>query len=492
MKDTIVMRCPECGEWLECKKSGIFFKTYEFECPDCGKEWSEEDDSNDQSDAYKNELKIYELHDQALSIDEMSPKSKEKLFKDVDEALSISQQYEDFASEAIAYSLSAFLAYETGDKERAIKCCDESLEIVQDKEFLALKGFVGGVPEDSMEAYSSMILLNNYYASSEPSWFFYTEESVNTRMEELMLGFSEHFLDIPPLRRKYVIFVDDMKHLPTELGKSFILMTNSLPQGLQFVQSGSPVANVLYVKHPFRDNVYITAEDYQYELMKDEVRELKDIMAHLGAKSVEWQQQIENEREGKTAKTLDVNVSTTIKKVGASVGYQNDTETENSHKRMSSICESTQYELQPSVVPYIPKDVVWYRSNMAWQRDCKARLEGRLLHAEFIVSSSTHTFGSESERSKLEVEVNAIIAKANVASKWGKKQELRENSSLTQKFLVTFYPMSEYKCRPSTKSIAAADVVHPYSTKKGGKNWMVLSLLVIIVVLVAVIAFISL
>ena len=94
--------------------------------------------------------------------------------------------------------------------------------------------------------------------------------------------YTQHFLEQPYNERKLIVPVQSYTDLSQK--KLAVVDINNLP-AINFPM-GHPVANQLYVGHPYIPSKYIPFENYELELIEDKIREFSQIMQYLGATEI--------------------------------------------------------------------------------------------------------------------------------------------------------------------------------------------------------------
>ena len=94
--------------------------------------------------------------------------------------------------------------------------------------------------------------------------------------------FVQHFLELPYEERKLIVPVKSYSDLSQNTLS--VLNIKNLP-AINF-PIGHPIANQLYVGHPYLPFKYIPFENYELELLEDKIREFCQVMQFLGATEI--------------------------------------------------------------------------------------------------------------------------------------------------------------------------------------------------------------
>ena len=297
MKDSIIQRCPKCGKW--CITSGknawqrfagdtidvadtlgelgdrflgkpgklvgkiwggysgafggvfnaIVGDRYQFTCPRCGCDWSTNDDTEDETNAYEHwryrRQKCTEWQSITISKNPSKINSYIKL-------LSSELNEDDIDDETIAiiHDTLAVVHYMQNNKQEALNQINQSLELYDDDNSRALKGVILGGGRNSIDSYKALRELIHYRQTEYESPYF-TKDDFRIKFENTQSSYVSHFLEIPQQQRRFVYLVsgnldDKLTQLPDEL---YVLPIGFLPTEMHF--KGAPTDQMLYVCHPF-------------------------------------------------------------------------------------------------------------------------------------------------------------------------------------------------------------------------------------------------
>ena len=230
--------------------------------------------------------------------------------------------------------------------------------------------------------------------------------------------YANDFLSLPYNERKLLLPVKEY----TRLGQDFVSVLdikNLEKTGIAF-PIGHPVANQLYVGHPFLPSKYMPFENYELELIEDKVREFCHIMQSLGATEIDIEcinSSLSN-TDSVCSKNVDGKVGNRLFSVGASGSMDRTSKfieeisrTLNLHQRFS-----------PKEAPKLPENLVWYEHEPAWQRIYTQRMQGSLLEHEERMETKKSQMVDNTELKQVSLEIEHLLADANV----NYKQELKE------------------------------------------------------------------
>ena len=127
---------------------------------------------------------------------------------------------------------------------------------------------------------------------------------------------------------------------------------------------------------------------------------------------------------------------------------------------------------------------------MEWQRKCESRMAGRLVHSEFTISTSSSEMTTESERKKIEADLNILLAKVEGGTEGSKSQTLKREKERTWKVNVEFYPLSDYEPKVPQNVESKTDNIVSMQIQSNPiqqKNYLLFGLIAIIIILIGII-----
>ncbi|RRD62350.1 hypothetical protein EII40_03655 [Tannerella forsythia] len=267
------------------------------------------------------------------------------------------------------------------------------------------------------------------------------DESKNFRhqkFQDIDRKYSEHFAELDFNQRKLLLPVNKINSLDS---KQIAVMRMDLLGALQF-PIGHPIADQLYVAHPYISGRYIPFEDYDLTFLEDRLREFCWLAQCLGATEVtiESEKDTSNDKKqnSKTSYSLE---ASTIK--GAVAGSYNNNREYSRFEELSNRLSLNQ-KFSPSQKPFVPEGLVWYEHEASWKRLTIQRLQGGLLEHVEKMASNNHESAmvKASDLVSLKAEFMKLTKiegqyKKEVESSFKKK----ENISL--RIHVTFAPINQ-------------------------------------------------
>lgn len=259
--------------------------------------------------------------------------------------------------------------------------------------------------------------------------------------------FVNSFLQRPYNQRKLIVPVESYTDLSQKTLS--VLDINYLP-AINFPM-GHPVANQLYVGHPYLPAKYIPFENYELELIEDKVREFCQVMQYLGATEID----IECINSSSNNQYTHIN-----QKASGGVNYkvasvQGSGERDRTNKFIDDISQSINLhqKFYPKAKPSLPADLVWYPNEPSWQRLYKQRMQGAIREHEERIETKKSQVVENSELKKISAEVKWLFLQAN--GNWeqsmDEKFEAHENAILA--IHVKFAPIESLQGETASNEI---------------------------------------
>lgn len=535
MAKTIIKKCPNCGTWSEAKEKGLWGRfidsahdtcetssnvgknllgkvgfgkvgeevgslvgavigigrgatelvvgdNYEFECPKCGNKWSLDYEDNNDIRQHELYLEVRELIAQFGEMCQKGPKELESFARQVQLKLNDERNFE--LSKLYLYNLLAAIYHELNIRDKALSFAKEALTIVPDKSISqATKGYVMGVgrnSSDALAALSSLIKYKDFLTDDQIG--LYTEEQYHDRFLEIQNRYITDFLSMPVDQRRFVYLIDGniddkLKFIPETVR---LLPKTDLPTDIKII--GVPQENVLYICHPYKPDCYIPANEYQLELLRDELHEFCHIMDYLGAKRISLSDSHTNQQGESHEDSIDV------KGGGSHNGYSGSTHVGNQssssldtmiHREFS---EQRDFQCSKDMLPCIPADIVWYHHRQEWQLKVISRLEGRLIKDKFTIATSQSETIYGSKKMTVEAEVNAVATSLNAAFDKSSNFTIKQSESYYQEVEVEFWPLEEYSITPKQITSSTTQLINKPQSKAQSKRGTILILATVIVI----------
>jgi len=214
-----------------------------------------------------------------------------------------------------------------------------------------------------------------------------------------------------------------------------IFRMSNIPSCIKFTM-GHPIANQLYIGHPFNPSLYMPFDESDDLFFVDKIHELCFLLECLGAEEITITSIKGKSIEEMKNSSTDIKGNAEIKKVKAD-GHVNIDGSSNNQSNMKT--QRTQkLVFDPTKKPYVPKGLVWYEEQPQWKRLAQSRVQGNLLEYSENVSSSSTEFMSNTE--KLDITANAeyIWGKVHIDAKKEAQKQLKDTVDTQWKVEVRF------------------------------------------------------
>jgi len=248
--------------------------------------------------------------------------------------------------------------------------------------------------------------------------------------------YQKSFLSLPYAERKLLLVVKEYTDLSaTHLS---VFQVDHRPD-IAF-PVGHPVANQLYVGHPYLPNVYIPFDTYELTLVEDRVREFCLLSQYLGATEISIDALNSSQSETTREATSGTQGSGSYRIVSGSASANS----RSSQRLLEEICKSISIhqEFTPYLSPTLPEGMVWYSSEPSWQRLFAQRMRGQDVHEERIETRKSQVVGvNELQEIKAELKTLVLSAKGEWTQHMEDNFTQQENAILSIR--VKFAPLSQ-------------------------------------------------
>lgn len=359
-----------------------------------------------------------------------------------DEALQIALDYRERTSNTILTPIIAKLYNQKGQYIKALQLLEDDFNSLPEENLYwrsQLKYTKYSLYESNNDLYKARKDCL-YVVKNAPSDL--TNEDDVSILEDSMQDFHryedsyiQHFLEQPYNERKLIVPVQSYTDLSQK--KLAVVDINNLP-AINFPM-GHPVANQLYVGHPYIPSKYIPFENYELELIEDKIREFSQIMQYLGATeiNIESVNSSSNNKDSKIDQKLSGGVDYKL------VSGSGNAERHITNKLLEDISQhiNLHQKFSPKKNPALPENLVWYQNEPSWQRLYCQRMQGALLEHEERIETKKSQVVENSELKQISAEVKWLFVKAN--GNWEQsmeeKFEAHENAILS--IHVKFAPL---------------------------------------------------
>ena len=278
-----------------------------------------------------------------------------------------------------------------------------------------------------------------YVVNNVPADYMYGSVSIladaKADLQKYDSAFVDSFLQRPYNQRKLLVPVKEY----TDLSQSTISVVNINHLPVIGFPIGHPVANHLYVGHPFVASKYLLYENYELELIEDRVREFCQLVQSLGATEIQIDCINSSSNSADYHTNQRVSGGADYKAVAAKGSYERDRR----NKLMQEISRNVNLHqrFSPTDLPCLPDGLIWYPHEPSWQRLYQQRLQGAINEHEERIETKTSQVVNRSEMQEVAAELKVLLLNANI--KWDKSMEekLEVNDNATISIRVKFAPI---------------------------------------------------
>lgn len=358
-----------------------------------------------------------------------------------EEALQLALNYREEKQDVSFTPEIAVLYYKKGQLNKAINILDEDIKsLPQDNDYWI--SILNAFKYDIYKEQGDYINARKYCLSvtkKASSEIEYADTKILEQAEEdfstLEKAYITHFLEQPYNERKLIVPVQS--YLDLFQKKLAVIDINNLP-AINFPM-GHPVANQLYVGHPYIPSKYIPFENYELELIEDKVREFSQIMQYLGA------MEINIESINTSSNNRDVKVD---QKLSGSVDYKLISASANSERHATNkfLEDISQHinlhqRFYPKNPPMLPEGLVWYQNEPSWQRLYNQRMQGALLEHEERIETKKSQVVENSELKQISAEVKWLFVQANGNWEQSMEEKFEAHDNAILSIHVKFAPL---------------------------------------------------
>lgn len=254
--------------------------------------------------------------------------------------------------------------------------------------------------------------------------------------DEIDNKYCENLLSEPYNDRKIIMPV---KEYIGELDQQFvsIVKMKSLPK-IEF-PLGHPIANELYIGHPYLPHKYLPIDSYELEFVEDRVREFISIMQGIGATEIDVECLNTSSSDRNYSKATSASGSVSFGKAVSVEGGYNTSSGNHLLDQLSKKINLHQ-RCRPNAI-CMPHDLVWYQNEPSWQRLVEQRMRGSLLEHEERIETKKTRVVENSEMMNVKAEFSAWIVKGkgNYDVNSDSRFDIQDNAILSIK--VKFAPL---------------------------------------------------
>lgn len=293
----------------------------------------------------------------------------------------------------------------------------------------------------------------NCYAYSEEHYTKVTDkEQINILKEKTYEIIKNEFLNIPFKERKLLFTTDKIYN--TKTNNLTLLRKEDLPKDINF-PFGHPQNNVVYTCHPLKKDLYLPLKEFEQELFFDRVNEFTYLLQCLGATKIEISSSKSDFMEQEEKKKDNLDIQASAKTVSANFNKDKKTNSNNSSENKLKI-EKIQF-FTPTKSAYIPDNLIWFKTDMSWQRLAKQRLSGNLNQHKEKITSTQNEVVSKQEINSINTELKFLLPKINI--KYNSEHEINTNSKNSFERIISVEFKDKELLEPITLQTSNLDLI---------------------------------
>ena len=226
---------------------------------------------------------------------------------------------------------------------------------------------------------------------------------------------------------------------------------SNIPSCIKF-PTGHPVANELYIGHPYNPSVYVPYSESEDIFFMDKIDELTYLLQCLGAEEITI-----TSIKGKNVSEYEAQSSQLSAHLDTGISDMTGS-TKNNFTRNQSFDSRQEHTLHikcdPMKYPYVPDGLAWYGNQPRWQRLVEGRLNGnRLEYSEFISSTDTR-FVSNTEKKDIKLAAERLWVKVKGNAKSIVESQFKEHAETQWKVDVVFRSLRAFSAPQITDNLA--------------------------------------
>lgn len=467
--------------WAGAAKEAVLGDKYHFLC-ECGHEWSTDDESEDQTAEYQRECELRQLTN-SQNVRQHCQHLNNDFQNYVNNLHSIVDSANDEGIKERAYEALSFCYYSSQDKTKARDMIDKALSIEKEPDTRVLRGIYNDTPCNAQGLYErlrDLVCVNAL--KNEDTDLYFTPIEIKNLIGETTEKFSEAFLSMPIEKRKYLYVVstyDELRLGALDNKEIKLLPMESVPTKLQTLD-GPIQPNVLYKLHPYASDIYIPLDDYEKQVLQDEVNELRLFLMTLGAKTIKIVDTSSNGNESSSKQEVHGKANAKYNGVGGEITGGMDSSDENT----TLICDilKTQDVFDQQDQWGIRKST-WYESIKEW-RDLAESRKGGARELNLTISTKQFKRSSHSEMQQLGVDFEAIVGSAHAEAERSILHKQEEEKEHTWKLQIEFYPLKSYNKEHDDVQVTNTQPL-PQKDKNKILPWVLIGIIVVLLGIIA-------
>ena len=386
-----------------------------------------------------------------------------------DEALSIALKFREEQQNVFFTPYAARILFERGQTEKALSIITEDYNsLSEDSHYWrnVLNSLRYGIYQELGDNVNARRYCLEVKQTSTQDMEFQDmkiqEESI-IDFENIENEFVEHFLELPYEERKLMVPVKSY----SDLSQNTLTVLNIKHLPVINFPIGHPIANQLYVGHPYLPSKYIPFENYELELLEDKIREFCHVMQYLGATEISIDSQNTLSSNNENTINQKANGGIDYKLASGNVEYKRDRNSKFFDDISKSI--SLHQTFTPKSTPCLPPNLVWYPNEPSWQRIYDQRMQGKFDingHEERIETRKSQVI-ENSELKQISLEVKNLIIRANGSWEQSMEEKFEGHENAVLSINVKFAPLDSLKEQKSHVETIKEETTKAKNSLKG-------------------------
>ena len=241
--------------------------------------------------------------------------------------------------------------------------------------------------------------------------------------------------------RKFIMLIKDHEIGGCRVDGIDVFRLSNIPSCFKF-PTGHPVANQLYIGHPYNPSLYVPFEESEDIFFVDKVHELCYLLECLGAEEINI-----TSIKGKNISELndsqrDFSGSADVKLLSGDVS--GSMQSHHQGEMTSNNQRTMRIKLDPMRKPFLPEGLIWYDQQPQWQRLVNSRINGNMLEYNEFISTSQTKFTSNQEKIDIKAAAKYLWTKIHAEVDLNIKTQFKETTETQWKVDVKFRSIKEF------------------------------------------------
>lgn len=260
--------------------------------------------------------------------------------------------------------------------------------------------------------------------------------------EEILKETWDHYIQVYEYKdRKFIMPIKDGEIGGCCVDGIDVFRMSNIPSCFTF-PTGHPIANQLYIGHPYNPSLYVPLEASEDLFFIDKVHELCYLLECLGAEEIS----ITSIKGKNVTEFNEYNINVVANgDIKLFSGEAERSKSSSKNNEYSSRNQRTiKIKLDPLKKPYLPEKLIWYGEQPQWQRLVESRLNGNMLEYSEFVSNSQTKFTTSTEIQDIKVSARYLWTKVHGGVETNEKVQFKETENTQWKVDVKFRSIKDF------------------------------------------------